>query len=92
MVRGFFRRKHPRFDHEAFEDGENIVLADGAQAFADACVRLMRDPDERARLGAAGRRTALDVYSVERKMDEVEALVERLAPSADSHSEDRTSA
>ena len=37
-------------------DGVDIVLADGAPAFADAVVRLLRSPDERRRIGDAGRR------------------------------------
>lgn len=59
-------------------DGANILLAQSPVAFADACARLLRSPELRAALGRAGRRTALEHYSVERRLDDVQALVERL--------------
>ena len=37
-------------------------MADGAEAFAAAALRLLGDGAERARLGAAGRALAEDVY------------------------------
>lgn len=43
-------------------DGEQVVLADGAQAFADATVAVLDDPDRGARIGAAGRQVAERVY------------------------------
>jgi glycosyltransferase involved in cell wall biosynthesis len=36
-------------------DGENVVLADEAEDFADAVVRLLRDRSERDRIGSAAR-------------------------------------
>lgn len=36
-------------------DGEHLLLADGAQAFLAAVIRLLDDPQERRRLGQAGR-------------------------------------
>ena len=36
-------------------DDVPVVIADGEQRFADAVVRLLNDPDERERLGNAGR-------------------------------------
>ncbi len=39
-------------------DGENIVLADGVEAFADAVLALLDDPARRARVGAAAARFA----------------------------------
>lgn len=46
-------------------DGENILLADEPQAFAEACVRLLRDPVLAARLVAGGRRLQQARYSPE---------------------------
>lgn len=34
--------------------GENVLIADSAEAFAEACVRLVIDPDERRRMAEAG--------------------------------------
>jgi glycosyltransferase involved in cell wall biosynthesis len=44
-------------------DGEHLVLADDAQAFADRVVELLRRPDERTRLGDAARSQAEAKYS-----------------------------
>ena len=44
-------------------DGEHLLLADQADAFADRVVELLRRPDERARLGDAARRQAEARYS-----------------------------
>lgn len=44
-------------------DGEEILLADGPQAFADAVIRLLDDPALAARIGAAGRVRAEETYS-----------------------------
>ncbi|HEX7831807.1 MAG TPA: glycosyltransferase family 4 protein [Thermoanaerobaculia bacterium] len=38
-----------------FTPGREVVIADDADAFADAVVRLLNDPDERRRLGDAAR-------------------------------------
>ncbi|MFA4927789.1 MAG: glycosyltransferase family 4 protein [Patulibacter sp.] len=43
-------------------DGEQVVLADGAEAFAAATVAILDDPERGARIGAAGRKVAEDVY------------------------------
>jgi polysaccharide biosynthesis protein PslH len=44
-------------------DGENILLADTPDAFADATVRLLTEPDLGDRLGAAGRRLMEERYA-----------------------------
>lgn len=44
-------------------DGEHLVLADDAQAFADRVVELLQRPGERLRLGDAARRQAEAKYS-----------------------------
>jgi len=43
--------------------GENILLADTPQDFADAVISLLRDPDRRKRLGAAARALVQEKYS-----------------------------
>ncbi|HEX4215200.1 MAG TPA: glycosyltransferase family 4 protein [Candidatus Dormibacteraeota bacterium] len=43
--------------------GEEILLEDDAEAFADAVIRLLDDPALAARMGAAGRRRAEETYS-----------------------------
>jgi glycosyltransferase involved in cell wall biosynthesis len=43
-------------------DGENIVIADTAEEFAAAVVRLMRDQGLREVLGRAGRKLVTEVY------------------------------
>jgi GT2 family glycosyltransferase len=56
-------------------DGENcLVPAPTAAAVGAAITRLFADAELRARLGAAGRRTAQD-YTWERRIDELEAFL-----------------
>ena len=42
--------------------GEALIVADGPEAFADACVRLLGDAAARARLGEHGREQVLERY------------------------------
>jgi polysaccharide biosynthesis protein PslH len=44
-------------------DGENILLADDPQAFADACLRVLHDPALARRLAAGGRELMARQYS-----------------------------
>jgi glycosyltransferase involved in cell wall biosynthesis len=44
-------------------DGEHLLLADSASAFADAVSRLLASPQERERLGRAGRRLLEEQYT-----------------------------
>jgi glycosyltransferase involved in cell wall biosynthesis len=62
-------------------DGENILVADGKQAFADATLRLLRDPALCARLGKAGRETVTANYSWEAKAAEMDAILADVAAS-----------
>jgi glycosyltransferase involved in cell wall biosynthesis len=62
----------------ALRDGHDLVLAGGAERFAAAAVRLLRDPDERLRIGAQGRRTAEEVYDWDRIGDRLAAEFEGL--------------
>ena len=59
-------------------DGENILIADSPEEFARAVVRLLCNPTERARLGAAARQLVEQSCSwstVSRHFDEVFALL-----------------
>lgn len=47
----------------SYEDGKDIVLADGAVEFANACISLLTDDAQASQLAAAARRRALDHYS-----------------------------
>ena len=47
----------------AIRQGENIVIADSPEAFAQATVRLLQDPAEGQRLGQAGRLWAEEHYN-----------------------------
>lgn len=55
-------------------DGEHLVIADDPEAFAGAVVRLLEDPAERRRLGAAARRLAEERYDWRALGDRFEAL------------------
>ena len=43
--------------------GEHLLVASGARELADGVLRLLADPDERRRLGRAGRRLVTDQYT-----------------------------
>lgn len=55
-----------------------LAPAEDVEALTDAMRRLLVDPDLRERLGAAGRRRAEALFSVERMVRRYEALYERL--------------
>lgn len=59
-------------------DGGNLLLADGPEAFAAQCVRLLRSPDLSARIAQAGRELAVERYSIQVKLDEIDGLIEEL--------------
>jgi glycosyltransferase involved in cell wall biosynthesis len=64
---------------DVVRDGETGFLVDpgDVDGLADRLQRLARDPELRARLGAAGR-DVLARYSVERLVDDVDALYREL--------------
>ena len=62
-------------------DGENILLADTPQAFADAAVRLIRDNQLRERLESAARRLVLDKYDWSAVAQDFEDALERVRPA-----------
>lgn len=45
-----------------------VVPPRNPRALADACVALLRDPERRARLGAAARARALELFTVEQNV------------------------
>jgi GT2 family glycosyltransferase/glycosyltransferase involved in cell wall biosynthesis len=60
-------------------DGANCLMPEATVAAVSASIaRLLDDPQLRARLGAAGRRTA-NGYAWERRIDELEAFLEAVA-------------
>jgi glycosyltransferase involved in cell wall biosynthesis len=63
-------------------DGEELVIADGAEALAQACLKLLGDAPLRARLSAAGRRAAVERFSWESATARLESeLAQALSPS-----------
>jgi 1,2-diacylglycerol 3-alpha-glucosyltransferase len=65
---------------KAVQHGVNgwVVRAEGADAYADAIVRLLADPRLRAAFGAAARRTVEDEYGWDRTIDQVERIYDRV--------------
>ncbi len=58
-----------------------VVLADDPQAFAEATVRVLEDPDERARLSQRGRAHALQEVSLAATYGRLAADLERRVAS-----------
>lgn len=67
-------------------DGEHVLMADGADAFAAATVRALTDDPLTARLGAAGRALAQEVYDWRAIGARYAALLEGLADRGGSSS------
>lgn len=65
-------------------DGEHLLIADSAQAFADAVSRLLADGELRARIGAAGLRLAQEHYDWAVIGDRYAAMLGSLIASADA--------
>jgi glycosyltransferase involved in cell wall biosynthesis len=63
----------------AVVDGETIVVADSADAFAGAIGRLLDDGAWRARLSARGRKLIRDSYTWTRAADALETVILRAA-------------
>ena len=59
-------------------NGQDILLADEPQAFADAIIRLLRDPAKRADLGEKLHRLVLQNYSVETLVEQGRTILARL--------------
>ncbi|WP_145205725.1 glycosyltransferase family 4 protein [Planctomycetes bacterium Poly30] len=56
----------------------NVLIAEGPEAFAAQCVRLLEAPSLAERIGNAGRRMALDRYSMHVKLGEIDSFIEEL--------------
>ena len=63
------------------QDGENILLAADAPAFAAAVLRLLTDPDLNTRLRAAGRALVEQTYAWQVVYRKVDAVYARLLAS-----------
>jgi polysaccharide biosynthesis protein PslH len=63
----------------AIGDGTHAVIADDADAFAQAAIRLLAEPEMAARIGAAGRRLAEQSYDWRTIGDRLELLLAELA-------------
>lgn len=60
----------------------NLVVADGARAFADAVLRLFADERQRSELGRRGRATVLQHYAWTAKARQMETLMLEVANAA----------
>jgi glycosyltransferase involved in cell wall biosynthesis len=63
-------------------DGENILIADGADAFARAVVRILKDPSLGERLARGGRQWVEERYDWRRVYARWDAVYGRLVPAA----------
>jgi glycogen(starch) synthase len=61
------------------ETGALVAVGD-VEALADACARLLLDPDAAGRLGRAARRRVLERFSWSRHVDAYDALYRALVP------------
>jgi len=64
----------------AITDNENILLADGPDAFAQTTIRLLRDGELAARIAAGGRRLMAEQYAWDRVGDRLLGVYERIVP------------
>ncbi len=74
-----------RGNPEGLGDTGLMVPVGDAEAFAESIVRLARDPEERRRLGAAGRERVLELFTADRLARQMDAVyAEVLAESLTS--------
>jgi sugar transferase (PEP-CTERM/EpsH1 system associated) len=59
------------------ESGEHFLVASTAAEFSDAISRVMTDPSERRRLGAAGRERMLTHHAWDRSMRRLDGIIDR---------------
>jgi colanic acid/amylovoran biosynthesis glycosyltransferase len=72
---------------EAVEDGVTglVVPRRDHRALADAIIRLARDPELRQKMGQAGRKRVVDLFGLDRQLDEIVSFYEEVAsPNAAS--------
>jgi len=55
---------------------ESALIADDAEAFAQACIRMLDDRDLAARIGAAAKRLANERYAQKNVRDQVALVLE----------------
>jgi glycosyltransferase involved in cell wall biosynthesis len=65
-------------------DGDNILIRDSADAFADAVLDVLSDSDLRVRLGRGGRTSAETEYDWRKIGDEMLSAYEALASRHES--------
>jgi glycosyltransferase involved in cell wall biosynthesis len=63
-----------------FEDGVTGILVEpgDSQVLGKGVLSLLKDPRKRALIGKAGREKAVEVYSIDRAVGEVESILQRL--------------
>jgi len=61
--------------------GEEILIADDAQAFADACVTLLKNPDQRIAIGHAARIKAMREFAPSLVVDKMVAILRKAIAS-----------
>lgn len=59
------------------EPERHFLVADAPQAVADAVLRIVQDPQERARLATAGRERMLTRHAWAHSMRRLDAIIER---------------
>jgi len=62
-----------------YDDGQDVIIANDARAFADAVIRLLRDSDLRIRLGENGRKRVIEQFSWRSHADKFEEIYKRVA-------------
>ncbi|MFF3729651.1 glycosyltransferase [Streptomyces sp. NPDC002476] len=67
-----------------------VVPPRNPKALADACLALMRDPERRARLGAAARARALELFTVEQNLAAFRGIYLELISRVPGRREDET--
>jgi glycosyltransferase involved in cell wall biosynthesis len=60
-------------------DGQDLIIADHPEDFAQAVIRLLQEPETRQRLSANGRKLVSDQYDWSRVMPKFFELVEKVA-------------
>ena len=62
--------------------GDEILIADEAHSFADACVVLLQNTDQRVAIGRAARAKAMKDYAPARVVEQMTAIFAHLLPDA----------
>ncbi len=65
-------------DGVEYDDGEDVIIADNASAFANAVIRLLKDSDLRRKLGENARKRVLEQYSWKSQAERFEEIYERV--------------